>query len=204
MRAEQQLTPKGERHAQQILDAALRCLARDGYAATSLQRVADEAGLGKRAVIYYFGSREGLFDAVVRQLGDQLLEQLQQAIAGAQEPADIASRGFEQLWAAVTTDRALLVAWFGLTAESITNPALERTATYITDRFRALLSSLIDDLLASGRELRLRRDSLEVLILTGIRGLILEYLERGETPQLMAAISDFQGWLVAVVGPPKG
>ena len=35
---------------QRIIDAALRCLARDGYAAASLQRVADEAGLGKRAV----------------------------------------------------------------------------------------------------------------------------------------------------------
>ena len=57
-------------------------------------------------------------------------------------------------------------------------------------------------LLARGRELRLRRDSLEVLIMTGIRGLILEYLETGATPQLMAAISDFQGWLVAVVTAP--
>lgn len=202
MRVGQPLSAKGERHAQLIVDAALRCLARDGYAATSLQRVADEAGLGKRAVIYYYGSREGLFDHVVRQLGDRLMEQLAEAVEGLEEPSDIVSLGFARFWTAVTTDRALLVAWFGLVAESITNPALHGAAVYVTDRFRALVSGLVDDALARGRVLHMRRESLEVLILTAARGLILEFLERGETPELKAAIEDVQTWLTTVSSAP--
>lgn len=202
VRAEGPLSRKGERHSQRIVDATLRCLARDGYAATSLQRVADEAGLGKRAVIYYFGTREGLFDHVVRQLGDRLLEQLEDAVAGFEEPADIISRGFAELWAAITSDRALLIAWFGLVGESITNPALQGAATYITDRIRLLVASLIDDALARGRVLHIERASLEVQILASVRGLILEYLERGDTPGLRQAIADVQAWGVAASSPP--
>ena len=36
-------TPKGERAAESIVEAAIRCLGRDGYAATSVQRIADLA-----------------------------------------------------------------------------------------------------------------------------------------------------------------
>ena len=202
MRVEGALTPKGERSAEAIIDAALRCLARDGYAATSLQRVADEAELGKRTVIYYYGTREGLFDQVVRRVGGRLLDQLEQVTVGEEDPADIVSRGFERVWAAITTDRALLVAWFGLLAESVTNPALADTASYITTRFRGLIARLIDDALQRGRTLHLRRSSLEVLILAGVQGLVLEYLERGETPELSMAIEDFQAWLISVSTEP--
>jgi AcrR family transcriptional regulator len=199
---DERLSAKGERHAAQILDAAVRCLARDGYAATSLQRVADEAGLGKRTVIYYYGTREGLFDHVVRKLADQLVDQLKQAIGDAEEPADMIARGFGPLWAAITEDRALLVAWLGLVAESITNPALRDASSSIAQGFRDLLSALLDDALARGRTLRLERGSLEILVLAGMRGLILEYLERGPSPELELAISDFQRMLGDVTLPP--
>lgn len=202
MRAEGELTRKGERRALEILDAALRCLARDGYSATSIQRVADEAGLHKRVVLYYYGSREGLFDHVVRHLGGRLFDDLEEALFGLEEPDDIVERGYETLWNAITTDHALLVAWFGLRAEAITNTALESTAGYISERLRALVSTLIDNVLSQGRTLLIGRGSLEVLILAGLQGLILEYLERGETRELNEAIGDFQKWLKTVSRPP--
>ena len=40
-----------------VLEAAVRCLGERGYAGTSLQRVAEAAGVQKRMVLYYFGSR---------------------------------------------------------------------------------------------------------------------------------------------------
>ncbi len=202
MRAAGDLTRKGNLRVAEILDAALRCLARDGYAATSLQRVADEAGVHKRVVLYYYESRENLFDAVVRTLGDRLFDRLEAALAGLEEPADIVDRGYTELWSAITTDRALLVAWFGLRAEAITDPVLQVTARYLSDRFRALIGGLIDDALGRGRVLVVGRSSLEVLIMAGLQGLILDYLERGETPELQAGIKDFQRWLTAVSAPP--
>lgn len=203
MRPSEDLTKKGQRRVEEIIEATLACLARDGYAQTSLQRVANEAGMHKRAVLYYYGTREQLFDTVVRRLGTRLFDQMEQELSSLDEPAAIIEQGYATLWAAVTTDRALLVAWFGLRAEAVTNPTLAVTANYIVDRFRALVARLIDDLVARGRHLRVERGSLEVLVLACTQGLILDYLERGETPELRAAISDFQSWLATVTFQPQ-
>jgi AcrR family transcriptional regulator len=43
--------------------AARRCFGTWGYEATSLRRVADEAGVDPALLIHYFGSKEGLFTA---------------------------------------------------------------------------------------------------------------------------------------------
>lgn len=204
MRATEDLTRKGQLRVEEIIEATLTCLARDGYAQTSLQRVADEAHLHKRAVLYYYGTREQLFDVVVRRLGDRLFDEMEHQLTALDEPTAIVEKGYATLWAAVTTDRALLVAWFGLRAEAVTNPTLAVTANYLVDRFRALVSRLIDDLLTRGRRLKIERGSLEVLILACTQGLILDYLERGETPDLVAAIRDFQDWLATVTYQPTG
>ena len=52
-------TAKGARQVEAILEAAIRCLGRDGYSAVSLARIAAEAGVGKRAVLYYFDRPRG-------------------------------------------------------------------------------------------------------------------------------------------------
>lgn len=203
MRADGKLTRKGELRATAILEASVRCLARDGFGLTSLQRVADEAGLTKRAVIYYYDSREGLFSHVVQHIGGRFIEQLEDALRDLVEPADMVDRGFATIWATITTDRALLAAWFGLQAESITNAEFRGAATYITTRLSDLLSSLIDRLLVHGRVLHIDRDALEVLVVANIQGLILRYLDGGDTPQLQVAIRTLQGFLGSVSSLPE-
>ena len=195
---------KGERRASAILDAAMRCLGRDGYAATSLQRVADEAEISKRTVIYYYGAREQLFDAVVRHVGGQLHDRVAEAVTGLIEPADIISRGFAQIWDGLTTDRTLLVAWLGLRTEAITNPQLAETAAWMGNRFRDLLHTIIDDALARGRTLLIDQAALEVLIFASVQGLVLEYIERGDTSELASAIGVLQQLLEAASLAPSG
>lgn len=201
VRAEKDLTAKGQRRAQEILDAALRCLARDGFAGTSMQRVADEAGVPKRAVVYYFATREGLMEHVVEYVGGQFVDRVEEAIADLEDPADIVERGFEAMWHAITTDRGLLAAWFGLLAESITNPDFRGALAYLSDRSDALFARLVDAQRARGNRLRLDRDVLRVLIQSTIQGLIVYYLDRGDSPELRAAIRDFQGFLTNVAVP---
>ena len=132
-------TVKGVRQSQEILDAALRCLGRDGYAATSLARVAEEAGVSKRMVLYYFDSRETLFVQLTESIGDRLLTQLEDAIAGIQDPSEVAHRGFERMWHAITSDRALLIALFGVTIESVTDSRLATAVENFKEGLRELL-----------------------------------------------------------------
>lgn len=51
-----------------ILDAALGCFGRKGYASTSMQDVAAAAGLTKGGVYFHFPSKEAVRDALVAEL----------------------------------------------------------------------------------------------------------------------------------------
>jgi AcrR family transcriptional regulator len=195
-------TRKGRLQEEAILDATLRCLGRDGYAATSLGSIAKEAGTHKRMVLYYFGDRGHLLERAVVMLGDRLLGEIEEVIEGLEDPADIVAAGFDRLWTAITGERSLLVAYLGLTAESVTDPALRSATGHINEGFRRIITRLIAEARRGGRRLLMEEDSLVVLIVAGVHGLILEYVQRGETPALGRAITDFKRWIASVSVPP--
>lgn len=185
-------TRKGIERAEQILEATVRCLARDGYAATSIQAVADEAGATKRTVLYYYGSREGLFAAVITRLGDKLLGSLRDAVADVTAPQEAIDSGFARIWDSITGDRALLIAWIGLRVEAITDQTLVEPSDYIGAGIREVSATIIDRLLGLGWRLRGDRQGMEMLIVAGVEGLLLRYIEHGDSEELHTGIAEFQ------------
>lgn len=200
--AVESLTAKGARQADRILEAAYRSLAQYGYSGTSMQRIADEAGVNKRMLHYYFDTRERLFDEVVRRVGDRVLSQVEDAIAELAEPAEIVVAGFDRLWEEVRADPQLQAVYFGLAAESATDPALKQALAHVNDGYRRLIRRRVKDARKRGYELRWHEGSLTVLIIAAIQGLTLQFLERGETKDLRRAIDDFKAWLVWIAEPP--
>ena len=75
---------------QQIVSAALRCFARDGFHATSVRDVVRESGLSAGAVYSYFPSKEELVAAAVEPILDQLTAALDDALGAAEPPAPTA------------------------------------------------------------------------------------------------------------------
>lgn len=59
---------------QTILDAARAMFLRDGYAATTLEAVAAGAGVSKMTLYRHFGSKEVLFEALVRGMAEGIDE----------------------------------------------------------------------------------------------------------------------------------
>ncbi|QEO08562.1 TetR/AcrR family transcriptional regulator [Protaetiibacter larvae] len=70
-----------------LLQAALEEFASDGYLATSLQSIADRAGVSKASVLYHYGSKETLLDAVLSPAIDEIsaLLPLTAKLAGSEE-----------------------------------------------------------------------------------------------------------------------
>jgi AcrR family transcriptional regulator len=99
---------KSERTQQRILDAARAAFARKGFAATSLQAVADEAGVDKALCVHYFGSKAGLFAAAM-----QLPVDVGAVFASVTAEPEHAGRRFVELFLSVLDDeraRTTLVA----------------------------------------------------------------------------------------------
>jgi AcrR family transcriptional regulator len=55
-----------------LLEAARRRFAEDGYAATTVRDIADDAGVNVALISRYFSSKEGLFEACLAAAGDDL------------------------------------------------------------------------------------------------------------------------------------
>ena len=64
-----------EQRTEQILDAYGRCVARWGIEGTSLQQVADEAGVHKSILRHYVGSKQDLVDALTARSLDRYRDQ---------------------------------------------------------------------------------------------------------------------------------
>lgn len=75
-----------ESRREEILLAATKLFARDGFARTDLQRVADELGVGKGTVYRYWRSKEELFLGTVDRAMRLMREAIDEAIEGETDP----------------------------------------------------------------------------------------------------------------------
>ena len=70
-----------------ILEAALDVFAEGGFHGTTLDRIAEEAGLSKPNLLYYFASKEAIYSALLVTLLDTWLAPLR-ALDAAGDPLD--------------------------------------------------------------------------------------------------------------------
>lgn len=80
----------GEFTRQSILDAAGRIFAKHGYSGTTNHAVCAEAGCSTPSINYYFGGKEGLYEAVLIEAHRQIMDfsELDAAITSASGPEE--------------------------------------------------------------------------------------------------------------------
>ena len=71
---------KSEATRQRILDAATSTFLEEGYSNTSLERVANMAGVTKPTVYSHFDSKKGLFDAVIHHNAKYRLDKIDEIL----------------------------------------------------------------------------------------------------------------------------
>jgi len=103
---------KSEVKTEAILQGAMSEFLANGYAATSMDKVAKTAGVSKATVYSHFGDKEGLFSAVIQDLAEDKFQTVmglekQQSLKG--DPQEIlsamATRMFMTLFALLLASR---------------------------------------------------------------------------------------------------
>lgn len=82
-----------------MLDAAIEALAKDGIQATSVQDIADAAGLSKGAVHYHFESKDDLLERVLEQCCDRIERRITGAFEEPGLPMERIRRALAEMWA---------------------------------------------------------------------------------------------------------
>jgi AcrR family transcriptional regulator len=140
MRAEPRRRRKAER-PQEILEAAFAQFSRNGYAMTTLEQIAERAGVTKGTIYVYFDSKEHLFISMVRELMKVTLDTLQEMLDSHQgSTAELLRAQFSFIYQHIVEDRRRREMARLLIAEASRFPAL-------TDRYQEEIQRPCMDLL---------------------------------------------------------
>ncbi|WP_328520145.1 TetR/AcrR family transcriptional regulator [Kribbella sp. NBC_00359] len=128
---------KGVAKREEILRAALEVIARHGYRKTSTRELAAAVGLSEAGLLHYFGSKEKLFEAVLRARDEADVERFEQ------------SELIDKLIAIIRHNRDVpglvqLYSTFSAEAGDPQHPAHE----YFVDRYARLRESLAESVRA--------------------------------------------------------
>ncbi len=99
--------PRGARRTQaersgatreRILDAAVRCVAEEGFARTQLARISYRAGVSVGAIQHQFGDKEAVLEAVVERGFDELVAEVARLPVASSDTRERATLLVHTLW----------------------------------------------------------------------------------------------------------
>ena len=137
-----------ERRRPLVLDAALALFVEQGYAGTTMERIADAAGVTKPVVYECYPSKPALFEALLNREERRLLEGVLAALPGELDSDDVESMlrtGFVALLrgasSAASSWRVVFDAQHG--SEPAVVQRLERARARVSSQARALIRSFL-------------------------------------------------------------
>lgn len=92
-----------------LLDAAERAFAEAGLAGARVNAIAAEAGANKAMLYYYFGDKEGLYNAVLERVFAQVSAVVAEVEASGAQGAEAQLRRFSEGYAAILAEHPHLV-----------------------------------------------------------------------------------------------
>lgn len=179
---------RGERRRDEVLEAALRVLAREGPRGVTHRAVALEAGTSLRATTYYFASRDDLLAQAFELYAARAIARfsaMQELLASTPLSAETAADALAAIVVGdVVDDRAGLVAEYELALEAARTPSV---APLYRRWERALDAMLVEHARALGST----TPSLHArLVLATLRGLEIEALARSDEPLDAASLRE--------------
>lgn len=135
--------------AASILAAASRRFARSGYAATSMDEIAEEAGVNKLILYRHFNSKRELYEAVLAEVESRLDAIDHRPTTLDQEPAQVMREATATLLATVRVAREVPEAYRLLYQHAVHEPEFAGHASRLrargVARAEALLVPLVED-----------------------------------------------------------
>jgi AcrR family transcriptional regulator len=158
-----------------LVEAAIRCVIKHGYASTTTPRVAAEAGLSRGAMLHHFDNGPALIRAAIAHLHEKRLRAFARAVSALPEGDHLAG-ALHGYWRQVT--HPLYVAFHELAVASRTDPELaailKPAQAEFAARWRDLASQLFPEWQADRKSfylaLALTQNTLDGMALNRLTG----------------------------------
>ncbi|MDW8805362.1 TetR/AcrR family transcriptional regulator [Streptomyces scabiei] len=181
-------SPSGRRRAQratseELVTAAIRVIGREGVAAATTRKIAEEAGVPQGTVHYWFTDKNELLQDVVLTI----VERLRKTVATGDRPAGVVTSeglrtGLRAAWAEVTgDDPGTQLGYYELTALALRKPSMRELARRQYSSYRDLAAQTLAPLLEDVEPRRAA--ALAQLVAVTFDGLALAWLADPEGTQ---------------------
>ena len=131
-----------DRRRQQLLDVALTLFAQRGFSATTMDDIAESAGVTKPLLYQHFVSKRALYLELVDTVADTMLEAIGKAVAAAEGPRQQVEGGFAAYFHVVVTHADAFRLLFG--SEVPNDPELSRAVRQVESSIAESIDELID------------------------------------------------------------
>lgn len=135
----------------QLFDVALRLFAERGYEATTMDEIAEAAGVTKPLLYQHFSSKRALYLELVDSVAEDLLREISAATEVAPGPREQVEDGFAAYFRLVVTHESAFRLLYG--RSSPTDPELGNALRRVEDA----IAEAIDPLIAAGLDADHRR-----------------------------------------------
>lgn len=130
---------------EQLLDVALQIFGRQGFHGTSMNDVADAAGVTKPVLYQHFDSKRELYLALLDDVGVRLLTEIAKATAGAASGKEQTELGFQAYFRWVARDHDAFLLLFGSAQrdEEFTE-AVRKVTAQVAEAIKPLINADIE------------------------------------------------------------
>jgi AcrR family transcriptional regulator len=133
--------PADERR-QQLLAVACELFAHSGFHETSMDEIAEAAGVTKPVLYQHFPSKRALYAELLDDTGRRLLDRLAEATSRATSGRERVESGFRAYFEFAVGDRSSFRLLFGTSIRN--DPEFARTVDQVLEAAAATISTLID------------------------------------------------------------
>ena len=138
-------TPKrlpANKRRQQLLDVAMRLFAQNGFKATTMDDIAEHAGVTKPLLYQHFASKRALYLELVESVAQRMLNAVEEATSQARTPREQVEGGFTAYFELVLAHAEAFQLLLG--SDSPGDPGMSRMLRHVEDVLAAAVSDLID------------------------------------------------------------
>ena len=131
-----------DRRREQLLEVALKLFAQRGFNATTMDDIAEAAGVTKPLLYQHFDSKRALYLELVRSVSDTMLEAIGKAVAAADSPRQQVEGGFAAYFHLVVTHADGFYLLFG--SDVPNDPELSVAVRHVENSIAESIEGLID------------------------------------------------------------
>jgi AcrR family transcriptional regulator len=176
-----------------ILDAAREAFAEGGYHSTSLEDVAERAGVSKALLYEHFDSKRDLHAAMLEAHVRDLLERIGVALAGAEPGEERLRAGLEAFFSYLEERRGAAAILLRNTGDPDVLDWLNRFRDGVAAAIITLMTEEVQELFADERELNRTVEMVAQQLIGAVQGLTDWWSEHPEVPraEVIATAMDF-------------